>query len=80
MNYVEDDKALQEVSEYFLHRFIFVYIDYILINSSSLTEHWSYVKQVLHLRKHQLYLKLEKCEFHITSVHFLGYVIDQHGI
>ncbi|MGL5356104.1 MAG: hypothetical protein ACRDAQ_06105, partial [Cetobacterium sp.] len=27
-----------------------------------------------------LYLKLEKCEFHISKVQFLGYIIDQNGI
>lgn len=29
---------------------------------------------------HQLFLKLEKCEFYQESIQFLGYVIHQHGI
>ncbi|XP_053567915.1 uncharacterized protein LOC128657565 [Bombina bombina] len=30
---------------------------------------------LLHLRKHGLYAKLEKCVFEIESVEFLGYII-----
>lgn len=61
----------------FLQRFIVVYINVILIHSWNLAEHCLHLKQVL---EKLLYLKLEKCEFHTTSVHFLSYVIDQHGI
>lgn len=32
------------------------------------------------LRDYKLYAKLKKCEFWITSVHFLGHVIDKNGI
>ncbi|XP_058606806.1 uncharacterized protein LOC131524081 [Onychostoma macrolepis] len=71
---------MNEVFREFLQRFVIVYIDDILIYSRNLAEHRLHVKQVLEkLRHHHLYLKLEKCEFHTTSVHFLGYVIDQHG-
>jgi len=72
---------MNEVFREFLQRFVIVYIDDILIYSRNLAEHHQHVKQVLEkLCQHYLYLKLEKCEFHTTSVHFLGYVIDQHSI
>ena len=72
---------MNEVFREYLNRFVIVYIDDILIYSSSIAEHHRHVIQVLEkLREHKLYLKLEKCEFHITSVQFLGYIIDQHGI
>ncbi|KAL0149885.1 hypothetical protein M9458_054816 [Cirrhinus mrigala] len=65
---------MNEVFREFLHRFVIVYID-ILIYSRNMAEHRHYVQQVLHkLREHRLYLKLEKCEFHRPSVHFLGYI------
>lgn len=32
------------------------------------------------LRRHQLFLKVEKCLFHQHSVQFLGYNIDKHSI
>ena len=61
--------------------FVIVYIDDILIYSSSESEHKNHVKQVLQaLQKHQLFAKLEKCEFHVTTVQFLGFVISPEGL
>ncbi len=65
----------------FFFFFFFFYINDILIYSRNLAEHRHHILQVLlQLRKHQLYLKLEKCEFHRTTVPFLGYVINPEGI
>lgn len=33
-----------------------------------------------HLREHHLCLKLEKCEFHHNTIHFLGYIINECGV
>ncbi|KAL0197996.1 hypothetical protein M9458_006536, partial [Cirrhinus mrigala] len=71
---------MNEVFREFLHRFVVVYID-ILIYSRNMAEHRQHVQQVLQkLRQHQLYLKLEKCEFHKSSVQFLGYNINSEGV
>ncbi|KAK2898059.1 hypothetical protein Q8A73_014439 [Channa argus] len=60
-----------------LNRFVFVYLYYILIFSRSETEHVQHVRQVLQrLLQNQLFVKAEKCEFHTTSVSFLGYLIS----
>ncbi|KAL0194856.1 hypothetical protein M9458_008428, partial [Cirrhinus mrigala] len=70
-----------EVLREFLHHFVIVYIDNILIYSKSEAEHHHHVAEVLQrLREHQLYLKAEKCSFHQRSVQFLGYIIDHHGV
>ncbi|KAL0176628.1 hypothetical protein M9458_028958, partial [Cirrhinus mrigala] len=54
-----------------------LYIDDILIYSRNLADHRRHVQQIFQkLREHSLYLKLEKCEFHRSSVQFLGYVIS----
>ncbi|KAI2645614.1 Transposon Ty3-I Gag-Pol polyprotein [Labeo rohita] len=72
---------MNEVFREFLHRFVIVYIDDILIYSRNMAEHRHHVQQVLHkLREFRLYLKLEKCEFHRPSVHFLGHIISAEGV
>ncbi len=72
---------MNEVFREYLHRFVIVYIDDILIYSWNKADHRQHVKQVLQkLRQYHLFLKLEKCEFHLPTVQFLGYVIKQEGI
>ncbi len=58
-----------EVFQEFLHHFIIVYNDDILIYSQNQAEHYHHVMQVLKkLREYHLYLKLENCEFHRDTV------------
>ncbi|KAK3513188.1 hypothetical protein QTP70_009764 [Hemibagrus guttatus] len=72
---------IHEVLREFLHRFVLVYIDDILIYSRSLAELRHHMAEVLkRLREFQLFLKAEKCSFHQPSVQFLGYHIDSSGI
>ncbi|KAK3506309.1 hypothetical protein QTP70_001709 [Hemibagrus guttatus] len=72
---------MHEVLRDFLHKFVVVYIDDILIYSRSMADHQRHVAEVLHrLRDHNLFLKAEKCLFHQPTVQFLGYVIDHSGI
>ncbi|KAK3510271.1 hypothetical protein QTP70_032589 [Hemibagrus guttatus] len=60
---------------------VIAYIDDILVYSSSMEEHVRMVREVLcRLQQHHLYVKLEKCEFHRSTVTFLGYVISRHGV
>ncbi|KAI2667405.1 Transposon Tf2-8 polyprotein [Labeo rohita] len=72
---------MNEVFREFLHRFVIVYIDDILIYSRDLADHRQHIQPVLlKLREQSLYLKLEKCEFHRPSVQFLGYIISAEGV
>nr|XP_016499250.1 PREDICTED: RNA-directed DNA polymerase homolog [Nicotiana tabacum] len=55
----------------FLDRFVIVFIDDILIYSSSYGEHEDHLRTVLQtLREYQLYAKFLKCEFWLDSVAF----------
>ncbi|KAK3565245.1 hypothetical protein QTP86_001581 [Hemibagrus guttatus] len=72
---------MHEVLRDFLHKFVVVYIDDILIYSRSMADHQRHVAEVLHrLRDYDLFLKAEKCLFHQPTVQFLGYVIDRSGV
>jgi hypothetical protein len=65
----------------YLDKFVVVFIDDILVYSRSEEEH----KEHLHLvfkkfRDHRLYAKLNKCEFWLKQVAFLGHIISKGGI
>ena len=65
----------------FLDVFCIVYLDNILIYSNILEEHITHIHQVLaYLCEYNLFCKHEKCEFHISSLSFLSFVISTEGI
>ncbi|KAF8643370.1 hypothetical protein AX16_009056 [Volvariella volvacea WC 439] len=61
--------------------FVIVYIDNILIFSKSEGVHQEHVMRVLRkLRDNNLFLKPSKCEFHKTTIPYLGFVLGQGKI
>lgn len=72
---------INDVLRDMLNRFVFVYLDDILIFSQTLQEHVQHVRLVLQrLLENRLYVKAEKCDFHVHSVHFLGFVVERGQI
>jgi hypothetical protein len=65
----------------YLDKFMVVFIDDILIFSKNEEEHDEHLHLVLQkLRGNQLYAKLNKCEFWLKEVSFLGHIISEGGI
>lgn len=65
----------------YLDSFVVVYLDDILIFSTTPEEHTQHVRLVLQkLKDARLSLKLSKCEFNSLSISFLGFVISPNHI
>ncbi|KAI2660547.1 Transposon Tf2-9 polyprotein [Labeo rohita] len=72
---------INEIFKDILNNFVIAYIDDILIYSKTKEEHINHVRTVLsRLLQHQLYVKAEKCEFHVHQTSFLGYHISHQGV
>jgi hypothetical protein len=65
----------------YLHKFVVVFIDDILVYSKMEEEHDEHLRIVLQtLRKHKLYAKFDKCDFYEKEIQYLGHVISSEGI
>jgi hypothetical protein len=73
--------TMNRVFHDYLDQFIVVFIDDILIYSKNQEDHGVHLRKALErLRQEQLFAKLEKCEFWLDSVSFLGHVISGEGV
>ena len=65
----------------YLDRFVVVFIDDILVYFKNEQEHEQHLRIVLQtLREKQLYAKLNKCDFWLKEVSFLGHIVFVEGI
>ena len=65
----------------FLHHFVLVFLDDILIYNKTWTNHLSHVDRVLHiLSQHQLFLKQSKCAFGSSEVEYLGHLVGKDDV
>jgi len=61
--------------------FVQAYLDDIIIFSPDFDTHIKHVRHVLTLLiKNGLFVKLEKCEFHVFETTFLGFTVSIHGL
>jgi len=72
---------MNRVFQPYLDKFVVVFIDDILVYSKSYEEYEQHLRQTLQtLRNRQLYAKLDKCDFWLKKVTFLGHVVSSEGI
>ena len=72
---------MNRIFQPYLDQFVIVFIDNILIYSSSKEDHEVHLRVVLQiLRENQLYAKFSKCQFWLDSVVFLRHVISAEGV
>ena len=64
-----------------INSFVLVYLDYILIYSRSIEEHWDHLQRAMEkLRQAKLYGRLYKCEFLKDKVDYLGFEVSAEGV
>jgi hypothetical protein len=64
-----------------LHQFALVYLDDIIIYSDTMENHIIHLETILELLHIAgLKIKLEKCEFVMTEIIYLGHIISSEGI
>jgi hypothetical protein len=75
-------RTMQTIFQDMIGKFVFVYLDDILIFSKkNPEEHEKHLKMVLQrLEQHKFYAQLKKCHFALPEVEFLGHMVSKEGI
>jgi hypothetical protein len=72
---------INETFKGFLNVICVVYMDDICIYSNKFEKYTDYVRQIFdRFRRFGLYINLNKCEFSITKITFLNYIIEINNI
>ncbi|KAK1793118.1 hypothetical protein P4O66_011525 [Electrophorus voltai] len=71
---------INEVLREALNRYVFVYLDNILIYSQTVDEHVTHVRRVQLLRENHLFVKQKKSTLHTQTISFLGFVISHNKL
>ncbi|TYK07217.1 polyprotein [Cucumis melo var. makuwa] len=67
---------MNQVFHEYLDKFVVVYLDDIVVYSSTMEEHMNHLQRVFQkLKENQLYVKREKCSFAQERINFLDHVI-----
>ena len=73
--------VMNDVFNDLLGKFVLVYMDDILVFSSTKAQHLGHVRAVLQtLREKKLFAKLSKCAFEKPELNFLGFLVSRDGI
>ncbi len=74
-------EMINDALRQYLDIFVIAYLNDIMIYSTTLKKHVQHVFQIMKcLKRRDLRLKSEKCEFHREKVDFLEFVVERHEI
>jgi len=77
----EFQKAMDKVLGRLTEEFVTIYVDDILITSSTLEEHYDHLRKVLtKFSSYNVTVNIEKCQFFRHEATFLGHIISNKGI
>jgi hypothetical protein len=72
---------MNDILHDYIHKFVLVFFDHILIFSSSYNSHLQHVRALLlRLHDHQLKLKKSKCHFVVEQAAYIRHVITTGGV
>ncbi|MGL5500526.1 MAG: reverse transcriptase/ribonuclease H family protein, partial [Plesiomonas shigelloides] len=73
--------VMNDIFRPYLHKFVLVYLDDILVYSRNVEEHKRHLRIVLStLRAHQFYAKREKCQIGKSELSYLGHIVSKEGL
>ena len=73
--------TMNQIFAPFLHKFVIVFFDDILVYSASLAEHTEHLEWTLAcLVFQQFFVKLLKCSFGLPQVDYLGHIVSAQGV
>lgn len=73
--------VMNSIFAHLVRKCVLVFMDDILVYSSSMAEHTNHLRAVLEiLRNNQLYGKLSKCTFAKSQLDYLGHIISDQGV
>jgi hypothetical protein len=65
----------------FLHHFVLLLFDDVIIYRKNWKFHLAHVDQILHLlSKHEIFLKQTKCSFGASELEYLNHIVDNDGV
>ena len=74
-------RVMDSILKPLLGKFVYVFLDDIIVFSKSKEEHISHVKEVFRLlHRYNFKLNKHKCQFNKSELIFLGHVISHHSI
>ena len=73
--------TMNRLFRHMLGKSVFIYLDDILVASKSPEEHVQHLREVLQiLKEHKLYANIQKCQFNLPEVNYLGHIVGRNGI